>query len=205
MADADLSRRTPARGRTTGALRLATRAAHLDAEAAVDLEAACASPAALAALLGRLADGLEAVEDGIAARIAQDDVPPDLLAGWRRGARLRADARRLGGLALVPEPAPMPAWTPDEALGAWYVLEGARLGGPVIARAAAAALPAARGALPTLAGPGGGRATGARWRTFAGWLDAREVAEEDVVAGAREAFARVAAAVRGPDAVAVAT
>jgi heme oxygenase (biliverdin-IX-beta and delta-forming) len=201
MAHGSPPRRAPARARLSAYLRAATRDAHEAAERDVDLLAACASPGALAATLLALGDGLRGVECALLPHLPGLGLPVALRAGWRRADAVRADALALGarvdGLAAAPAAGPALAGR-DEAVGALYVLEGARLGGPVIARAAAAALPGLAGMLPSLAGPDGPAATAARWRAVARWLDDGAADAGLAVHGARSAFACVGAAVRSP-------
>lgn len=80
------------------------------------------------------------VEDALGATAVATLVP-----GWlahRRADALRADLEALGVSGPSPLPVP-PLPTAAEALGAWYVLEGSRLGGALLARAVAPGLPAA--------------------------------------------------------------
>lgn len=119
------------------------------------------------------------------------DGPPELRDGIAtRCARLQKDRAALGGPAAVsPGVSPVLA-TVDHRLGAWYVLEGASLGGLVIAAEIRRRLPAAAPATTYFAGEGPG--TAARWRRFhgvlAGWEDRGAAAADRVVTGALNTF-----------------
>lgn len=121
------------------ALRHGTRAEHDRVDllfSHVDLT----KPGGYARFLRAQARAYLPVEDALDAASITDLVPD-----WP--ARRRADALRadLAALAL-PLPAPLPAPvlpTPAAALGAWYVLEGSRLGGALLARGVAPGLPRA--------------------------------------------------------------
>ncbi len=116
----------------------------------------------------------------------------------RRTPLLAADLRALGlsaqAIAALPTcgPGAYPIRTAEQAWGTLYVLEGATLGGQVIARhlAATLGLGPATGAAAVVPH---GEATGALWRGFRQLLD--ETAQqapldpEAVVAAARHAFA----------------
>lgn len=93
-----------------------------------------------ARFLKALARAYLPVEDALAATAVARLVP-----GWRehrRGDALRAD---LGALGLTPAPPLAAPHLPTDAhaLGAWYVLEGSRLGGALLARQVAPGLPRA--------------------------------------------------------------
>lgn len=119
---------------------------------------------------------------------------PFLTKDLRRG--IAADALRLRedlgdiGVPVVCEDAHLDVDDPAAAIGAVYVLEGARLGGKVLARQAEArlGLSAESGAAYL---NGDGRDSGRRWRRFLAALEERIVASEDIVravAAARETF-----------------
>jgi heme oxygenase (biliverdin-IX-beta and delta-forming) len=139
-------------------------------------------------LLGAFLGFYAPLEDSLASWEAT--APPLGLPLVRRSALLQRDLRALGS---TPENIPMCAHVPTvrrsgEIAGAIYVVEGACLGGQVIARAVVQRL-------------GIGRETGAafftgddagiavRWRQVLAWLEAREHGErEDMIDGARRTF-----------------
>ncbi len=140
-----------------------------------------------AGLLGLLEAFHVALEGALAPWVEAAATPAELQSGWRRAGLLRADLRRLGRAPSRPVRAAAPPASRDEALGAWYVLEGSRLGGHLIAREARRRLPVAGPALGALEGalaPG-------RWPAFRRWLDGPGgVRDADAAtAGALAAFA----------------
>ncbi len=111
----------------------------------------------------------------------------------RRAGLLERDLVVLGRTpASVPRCVELPALpTADHVAGALYVLEGACLGGQVIARAVKARLGVTADAGAAFFS-GEGRHTAARWTQVLAWLDARDgcgQAREDMQAGARRTFA----------------
>ncbi len=148
-------------------------------------------------LLARLHGHHAPAEAALAA--AAPLLPPalDLPRRLRRGALLAQDLRALGlsGTALAALPRCTAAGRIASAEAAWgtlYVLEGATLGGQVIARRLAATLGLdARSGAAGLA-PHGAEA-GALWRLFRHLLDAAaargEIAPATVLAAARRCFA----------------
>lgn len=118
-------------------------------------------------------------------------LPPSGLPFIRQSALLHRDLRALGG---APEHAPMCADVPafqtgGQAAGAIYVVEGARLGGQVIARGVMHRLRIGRengAAFFT----GDGTLTGVRWKQVLAWLEERNRGERDeMIDGARRTFA----------------
>jgi heme oxygenase (biliverdin-IX-beta and delta-forming) len=174
-------------------LRTETRAAHEAAETAFDLERRLATPAAYAEVL----ELMQAHHRAWAPTLAL--VAPRLPAELRDGPRLRLVrlGEDLAGLGRrTPQPrAPEPADPPvapseDHALGAWYVMEGAALGGLLIRAEVRRRLPEVEPATRYFAGEG--RRTAARWRGFQAVLDGwgqRAGGPERVVEGALAAFA----------------
>lgn len=117
-------------------------------------------------------------------------LPSDLRRGIAADAlRLREDLGDIG-VPVIREDAHLEFHDPAAAIGAVYVLEGARLGGKVLARQAEArlGLSAESGAAYL---NGEGRDSGRRWRRFLAALEERIVSSEDIaraVAAARETF-----------------
>jgi heme oxygenase len=116
-------------------LKIETANAHERIEEAFDLEAVTCSISAYRSLLGRLY-GFHAVWEPLA-EAALDD--PEFFHQRRKVALLKTDLRDLGmgsdriaGLPLCDPTVTMR--TPAEAWGSMYVVEGATLGGVVIAR-----------------------------------------------------------------------
>ncbi len=149
------------------ALRDATRTHHERTEAAVDLMARLHSLDAYRAMVARFL-GLHAPLEDALAGLPWADAGLDFEAR-RRTPALRADLDALGVDAAtvemcpdVPHPATLAA-----GLGSLYVLEGASLGGQIIARDATAAL----GTDATRFFRGDGRAVGPMWRAFGRALD----------------------------------
>ena len=142
-------------------------------------------------LLGRL-HGLHEPFEAAVARAG----PPGLQPGqWRRAHMLRSDMAALGrseaAIGALPwHPAPSGHWSPAQAMGCLYVIEGSTLGGRQLARQLDHLLPTADAAGRTflLAGTGEDHV---RWRDFCAALDAcgaDPVSRADMVAGAVEAF-----------------
>jgi heme oxygenase len=164
------------------ALRDGTRAEHaaLDAAAAgLDL----AQRGDMAAFLSMMAAGVAPVEQAIArGRPPAPDWPRR-----RRMPALRADLATLRRGAPPPIAVAIPQG-PCAALGALYVLEGARVGGRMLARRAAqSADPAVRDATRFLNDPRGP----GLWRDFVAGLNALPpgaVDRDAAVGGARAAF-----------------
>ncbi len=109
--------------------------------------------------------------------------------------RARLLARDLQALGRDPRAAAVCTALPvlssvDHAAGAMYVVEGACLGGQVIARTVRANLGIDEGSgLAFFIGDG--RHTGARWQRVLAWLDARDRDEgmgDEIVEGARRTF-----------------
>lgn len=168
-------------------LRDDTREAHDRIEAALDWERRVATREGYADLLARLHGfhaGFEAAAEGLA--------EPELIEPRRKAHHLRADLAALGWsearIARLPVRQAALAGRAD-LFGTMYVLEGAHLGGQIIARHVAATLgltPATGLAFYTGYGP----ATGALWRGFQDRLEAEfpGAAGDAVVAGAHRAF-----------------
>jgi heme oxygenase len=124
---------------------------------------------------------------------------PALPAGLRDGPAqrrswMRDDLMRLGRVPTPSDRTRAPAAADlDPALGAWYVHEGAALGGLLIAAEVRRRLPQAAAATSFFTGEG--RATAARWRAVQAVLDGWEPSDrgERVVAGARATFAALTA------------
>jgi heme oxygenase len=184
------------RGSRAGALRERlreeTREAHAAAERAFDLPRRLASLDAYAEVLHALDDVLRDAAGPL--RPATGRLPAGLRDGaTRRRARLDADLAQLGRTgwpartaASAPRPA-APDPDADRSLGAWYVHEGAALGGLVIRGEIRRRLPAALPASTYFAGEG--PATAARWRAFAAVLGDWPGDGDRVLDGARAGFA----------------
>ena len=163
-------------------LRSGTRDAHARVEDTVDVLRAGRSPETYAPVLQAfrsLYAPLERALDGSALTLA---VVPDF-AERRKTAWLDADLAALG--APVPPDLDVPALTTvEDIVGACYVLEGATLGGAVVARE----LPD----VPHRFFASYGSRRGAMWASFRGHLralDERGVDQERTVAAARRTFA----------------
>jgi heme oxygenase (biliverdin-IX-beta and delta-forming) len=150
-------------------LKTATAACHERIEVRFDLDARLRSPTTYADLLERMLGFYRPVEERIAPYAAA--LPGLDWPGRRKVPLLLADLGAVGRAPGAPQAvAPLPAvGSADDALGVLYVLEGATLGGTLIARAARARLgvtPVTGCAFFTAYGS----ATAARWRAFAAIL-----------------------------------
>jgi heme oxygenase len=163
-------------------LRAETRPAHDRLEAELDVLAQCRTDAAYASLLALL--------HGVHSRLepALDAVAPAVLDDWpdrRKLHLLDQDLRQLGvDPASVPATAQLPSLSsPARTLGVLYVVEGATLGGAVIARAA-------RPRPVRFLDAYGGR-RGELWRAYRrqvqAWCEPNSHVDE-VLAGAGDAF-----------------
>lgn len=132
------------------------------------------------AAYGAYLQGLHAFRAGVEPQVADAlaGFAPDLIAE-----HLAADLRDLGLAAIAPEPAPDVS-TPARALGVLYVLEGSALGARVL-------VPQVR-TLGFDAGCGARhlavQAKGVGWRDFVTRLDAADLDDARMIAGANEAF-----------------
>lgn len=130
--------------------------------------------------------------------------PPLGVALAARADLLARDLAALGmppaAIAALPRCSALPgAGRLEHFAGCFYVLEGASLGGQVVARAlhARLGLHAANGAAFFV---GAGAATAARWQRVVAWLDSLEDAGacgDEVVRAATDTFARCAAFLAG--------
>lgn len=180
-------------------LRRATAALHEELEATLDLLDASLSLERYRAVLGVL-HGFYAPLEAIQAELARGFAPDAPLRD-----RSRLLARDLAALGTAPHELPrcreLPALAGVEGLaGSLYVVEGASLGGQLVARAVEArlGLTAARGAAFFV---GAGPATHARWRSFLAWLEAvvgRGGSEPAIVEAACETFRALARWSAGP-------
>lgn len=173
-------------------LRERTREEHALVEQRIDAWARLDSLAGYGGLLALLEGFLAPIEAELAPHVERPNVPGRLRGGWRRAEALRRDLGLLGleplrRAAVVPAPAGR-----DEALGAWYVLEGSRLGGRLLAREARRRLPAVAAATGALEAddPAAGR-----WPAFCDWLDGPTGVHraEAGLAGAQATFAALGA------------
>jgi heme oxygenase len=168
-------------------LRVETADAHRAAERAFDLDRRLTS-------LAGYADALQAFDAFVVTSAPMlGALAPALPAALRDGparrrSRLREDLAQLGRIPSSPDRVPaMIEIDLDRTLGAWYVHEGAALGGLFIAAEVRRRLPQAAGATTFFAGEGHG--TAARWRAVQAVLDRAEPIDgERVVAGARATF-----------------
>jgi heme oxygenase (biliverdin-IX-beta and delta-forming) len=170
----------------TQALRLRTRGHHERVERAVDLPKWCASLPAYRCLLRRMLGLYEPLEE----RLSRFDWAPAGIdfEARRKVERLRADLRALGADQAELDPAPRGSDLPPltslaQAFGCLYVLEGATLGGRVIARGIQGTL-----GLTDDTGAaffsGYGERTSAMWRAFGDAADAHCGDDEGRIAGA---------------------
>jgi heme oxygenase len=142
-------------------------------------------------LLGALFGFYAPLENLLACREAAG--PPPGLALIRRADLLRQDLRAFGRAPEhIPTCGDIPAFmTQDHAAGAIYVVEGASLGGQVIARR----LKQCHGIGPENGSAfftGDGAHISARWKQVVAWLDERgrgAAAREEIAAGACRTFA----------------
>lgn len=109
------------------------------------------------------------------------------------GHRLRALSDDLAILGVAPtraRPAPLPLATRSEALGALYVVEGASLGGRVIARHIASSLALAPGYGASFYGGLTADMARSRWARLCAVLDdtAIDIALDELALGARKTF-----------------
>ena len=177
-------------------LRAETRAAHDAIEAAFGLDSWLASPAAYAALLGRMHAFHAAIEPAAAQHLAGTP----LAVGTGRAPRLAADLAALGQADSAPVLADI-ALPRDraEAIGAVYVLEGSALGGLLIAKQVADRLGiGAEDGASFFAGEG--RDTMRHWRAMQAGIDAlaSPAGDDRTVAFANRAFASMQAAIAAP-------
>jgi heme oxygenase (biliverdin-IX-beta and delta-forming) len=122
-------------------LRQETAASHRALEARVDIEARLRSIDAYAALLGALHPFYQMLEELLARCDGWERLEPPVDLRVRRKAHLLADdLRALGNQPAPGEPVPPRLRGLAGALGALYVVEGATLGGAIVARRAAAEL-----------------------------------------------------------------
>ena len=139
--------------------------------------------AAYAALLARLYAFYAPLDAALARFSAALGIPPVDRAG-----RIARDLAALG--AAVPEPPPEPPFGPStdaEALGALYVVEGAALGGNVLAKHIGRTLGlTSEHGLAFFSSDGAN--AGPRWKAFVGVLEASEASPDAVVDGAVRTF-----------------
>lgn len=173
-------------------LRSATRAAHVEAELAFDLDSRLADRHAYAGLLTALHPFHAGAEASLRRVPGWDDLDPAVdLAGRQRAFLILRDLDALG----VAAPPAGNEWLPEleslaAALGCLYVLEGSSLGGGIVAHRARARL----GDVPVGFFSGSGRRVGAEWRSLQRALDAfgsasGEPVRARVVSAAHETFA----------------
>jgi heme oxygenase len=168
-------------------LRTETDDAHRAAERSFDLDRRLNSLAGYGDALQAL-DAF-AVDSAATLRMLDPALPAALRDGpSRRRSRLRGDLVRLGRVPTSPDRGCAPVEADlDQALGVWYVHEGAALGGLLIAAEVRRRLPQAAAATRFFTGEG--RGTAARWRAVQAVLDHWEPIDgERVVSGARTTF-----------------
>jgi heme oxygenase len=153
-------------GTARDALRAGSAHLHQEVEAALAVER-LADPRLYARFLSCMGAVGAEVE-----RATRDHLDPNVLAGLRDDlARIRADVAAMGDLGgRAPRVPELPVVDAAEALGALYVLEGARIGGRIVAKRVRAAGPSCRIGARYL--DGDGTATGRRWRRFLQRLEA---------------------------------
>ncbi|MBU1374761.1 MAG: biliverdin-producing heme oxygenase [Alphaproteobacteria bacterium] len=166
-----------------GRLRDATRVDHDRLEARMDILARIVTAESRRELVERF-HGLHAeAEAALAPSLAS--LPGLDFETRRRSVQLAADLATLGGKAVPPSDAAVPAGV-AEALGRMYVLEGSTLGGRVIRRTVEARGDSMVGL--SFLDPYGDR-VGERWRAFLAVLDAQARTPDDVEAMVRGAVA----------------
>jgi len=167
-------------------LRDHTGELHARLDAGLPLMRDDVTPAAYTTFLTRMLAWLQPVEQTLSNRLPATDlqVPFVERAGW-----LTDDLTVLG--VPLPERAParcLPVLeSPSHAVGCWYVIEGAALGGQVLSRRLRTQL----GVTPERGGrylAGSGTATPARWRDVCGALERYDGPPDDVLDGARRSF-----------------
>lgn len=165
-------------------LRAATIDLHQRVEDRVDILRRTESRDGTADLMLRMEAFYRALEPRLARSLAES-VPPDYLVA--RVPRLRID---LDALAPGWRPLPEPLLSSEaDGLGALYVLEGASIGGQVIARHL-------RERLAFRSEFFGGEGVGPRWRAFRTLLDERE--DETAIEAAKATFLAFEAIVATP-------
>jgi heme oxygenase (biliverdin-IX-beta and delta-forming) len=172
LASAPTRRGRPVRPVALDAMRDATGDAHRRLEERLDIDARLRTPDGFAALLGRLLGFYLPLEERLAPYadpIVGLDYP-----SRRKAPLLVVDLHALGvatPAAVVPRAEVLPVVdSAAAALGALYVLEGATLGGKLIARRAERALGVTPGTGGAFFGAYGVQ-VGRRWREFGNVLD----------------------------------
>jgi heme oxygenase (biliverdin-IX-beta and delta-forming) len=184
---------------------------HAAVEAGVDIVGRLQSRDRYLNLLARLHGFYAPFEARIARAAGRWDLPIDVEAR-QKAPLLRLDLQSLGLTPTAVDELPRCDWlpaatTPGATLGCLYVVEGATLGGQLIARVVQEQL----GIGPRNGGSffhGYGSGTGPRWRTFCSVLAAATrsgEAESAVVASAVDTFHAYERWLGSPDQVAVAT
>jgi heme oxygenase len=172
------------------ALREHTAQHHERLEGRLDIGARLTSLAGYRALLERLRGFYGPLEERLA---AQAEAVPGLdFPARRKTPLLDADLRTLAGHSSPPATALPAVETPSQALGVLYVLEGATLGGKLIARAARRRLgvtPEAGAAFFAAYGSG----AAARWRSFGDAVEAARPDQREACAAAADCFERLEA------------
>ncbi len=162
-------------------LRTGTRDDHARVEDTVDVLRAGRCPATYAAVLQAFRSVYAPLEQALERSPSTLAVVPDI-AERRKTAWLDADLAALGA-PVLPDLEVAPLTTVEQVAGACYVLEGATLGGAVVARA----LPD----VPHRFFTSYGSRRGAMWAGFRGHLrvlDERGVDRDEAVAAARRTF-----------------
>lgn len=179
--------------RVSHRLRADTAAIHARTEADMDLLGRMGSREGYTSTLIRMEAFYRGAEPAIFQACA-DFVPERFLES--RLARLHADLKAIApswlASAAVSFPKEIARW--PEALGALYVMEGAALGGQIIARHVSAVL----GFTPEYGASffaSEGVAVGPRWKAFRDLLDAYPDEYEAILAGAQATFEAFRAAV----------
>lgn len=174
------------------ALRRHTADAHRRAEVALALLDPALTRSDLADRLAAIAAAVEPLEASIAAALPPG--PAREFAARVKAPSLRADLALLEARTRL-EPVPIPPFDPERAFGAWYVLEGATLGGRLVAAHLERHL-GLRGGLGYSYFVPYRDATARRWREFLALLEAGVARERAgaAVAGALTAFAAFEAA-----------